>query len=215
SVRLVGSSVSGTGRVEVLHNGYWGTVCTEGWGLKAAMVTCQMLGYKGASLSSCQGNCGRGQGPIWLSGLQCQGTEASLAECSHNGWGKHKCDHSMDAGGPSTWTSSPVPEVKTPIVRLTNGSTPTEGRVELLYGNQWGTVCDDNWGIPDADVICHMLGLPGAVKAVTAGHYGAGSLPMGLDEVGCHGNESDIWDCASDGWGKHDCAPNEAAGVVC
>ena len=44
-------------------------------------------------------------------------------------------------------------------IRLQGGANPSEGRVEICNNNQWGTVCDDFWGGPDANVACRQLGL--------------------------------------------------------
>ena len=43
-------------------------------------------------------------------------------------------------------------------IRLRGGRNLGEGRVEICNNNAWGTVCDDAWGTPDANVACRQLG---------------------------------------------------------
>ena len=43
-------------------------------------------------------------------------------------------------------------------LRLRGGSSPLEGRVEICFNDEWGTVCDDGWGTQDANVACGQLG---------------------------------------------------------
>ncbi|MGH0132245.1 UNVERIFIED_CONTAM: hypothetical protein FKN15_049482 [Acipenser sinensis] len=77
-------------------------------------------------------------------------------------------------------------------VRLVGGQTPYEGRVEVYYSGEWGTVCDDNWDLAAAHVVCRSLGLKNASEAVVGGTFGPGSGRIMLDDVSCQGTESSL-----------------------
>lgn len=97
-VRLVNGTSRCAGRVEVLHNQQWGTVCDDGWDLSSAQVICRELGC-GVALSATKGaQFGKGQDPIWLDDVKCKGTEAALRDCRLKPWGEHNCNHGEDAG---------------------------------------------------------------------------------------------------------------------
>jgi len=100
-------------------------------------------------------------------------------------------------------------------VRLADGSSSTEGRVEVSVNGVWGTVCDDYWSIENANVVCNMLGLPQATAAPKGESFGSGSGPIWLDDVKCFGNESSLFLCKRADLGVKDCAHLEDTGVVC
>lgn len=100
-------------------------------------------------------------------------------------------------------------------VRLADGSSSREGRVEVSVNGVWGTVCDDHWSTENANVVCNMLGLPQATSAPRGESFGSGSGPIWLDDVNCFGNESTLFLCKRADLGVKDCAHLEDTGVVC
>ena len=97
-------------------------------------------------------------------------------------------------------------------IRLVGGSGPHEGRVEVYRNNTWGTVCDDDWNLQDAAVVCHQLGY---INATAALGFGAGSGPILFSELTCIGNESIITECHHLLTGVRHCTHSEDVGVVC
>ncbi|XP_026118456.1 deleted in malignant brain tumors 1 protein-like [Carassius auratus] len=221
NVRLVGGHSSCAGRVEVLHRGQWGTVCDDSWDMADAAVVCRELDCGEPVDALSDAHFGQGSGPIWMSYVMCTGSESTLKNCGSRGWGKHNCDHSEDAGiicsgkqlqtGPQCQMSGWL-EVHTALgdfntVRLVGGNSPCSGRVEVHHDGQWGTVCDDDWDLTDAEVVCREVGCGEALNAVYGAYFGQGSGPIWMDEmlVGSGG------DCA----GRLEVFHNGSWGTVC
>nr|P30204.3 RecName: Full=Macrophage scavenger receptor types I and II; AltName: Full=Macrophage acetylated LDL receptor I and II; AltName: Full=Scavenger receptor type A; Short=SR-A; AltName: CD_antigen=CD204 [Mus musculus] len=98
TVRLVGGSGAHEGRVEIFHQGQWGTICDDRWDIRAGQVVCRSLGYQEVLAVHKRAHFGQGTGPIWLNEVMCFGRESSIENCKINQWGVLSCSHSEDAG---------------------------------------------------------------------------------------------------------------------
>ena len=119
-------------------------------------------------------------------------------------------------------------------LRLVNGQSQFEGRVEICLNNVWGTVCDDSWYSSDARVVCRQLGygtesilhnlymiyfivhifhVNSVAISFSNAYFGQGTGPIHIDNVGCSGSESVLVQC------NHltidNCVHAEDAGVRC
>ncbi|XP_069044358.1 deleted in malignant brain tumors 1 protein-like [Lepisosteus oculatus] len=205
-LRLMGGVSNCSGRVEVLYGGSWGTVCDDSWDLRDAQVVCRQLGCGEAVSAGTEASWGEGNGTVWLDEVTCRGSELHLWDCEHAALGQSDCRHKEDAG-----VSCAKPE----RIKLSGGPSACSGRVEVLYGGSWGTVCDDSWDLRDAQVVCRQLGCGEAVSAGTEASWGEGNGTVWLDEVTCRGSELHLWDCEHAALGQSDCQHRRRAGVRC
>ncbi|CAI8021146.1 Neurotrypsin, partial [Geodia barretti] len=158
--------------------------------------------------------------PIRRTNVVCAGNEDSLSECSFNGAdGDPTCTHRDDV----IIMCATQSECNEGDVRLVDGQTSTDGRVEVCLEGFWGSVCDDRWDSRDAQVVCRQLNFNGR-KFLLSGassypllNFGANqSSTIHLDDVHCIGSEERITDCSHSGIGINNCrAGTEEAGVIC
>nr|CAH7761024.1 unnamed protein product [Callosobruchus chinensis] len=166
-----------------------------GWGIH----DCQDLEIVGVVCKTPEEKCGKG---FW----KC----ATTSECVPL---KFMCDDlndcSDDSDEDSQYCEAP------PEIRLVNGSSSHEGRLEVSHYGIWGTICDDDFNEDAAKFVCKRLGYKGASTVKKDSYFGAGTGPIWLDQVSCAGEELDLKDCTTWDWGEHNCDHNEDVGVIC
>ncbi|KAI4898536.1 hypothetical protein NFI96_007899 [Prochilodus magdalenae] len=205
SVRLVNGDSRCAGRVEVLHRGQWGTVCSYNWDLRDAAVVCRELRC-GEAVNALRGaHFGPGSDPIWMDNVGCSETESTLKHCRSVGWGQHFCNHDWDAGVICSGR----------ISRLTDGFHLCSGRVEVLYGETWSTVCDADFDQQDAEVVCRELGCGLPVEVLGGAAFGRGEVQVWSNMLHCRGNESEMYFCPVSSSLKHNCSHDSDVGLVC
>ncbi|XP_068433617.1 scavenger receptor cysteine-rich type 1 protein M130-like [Clinocottus analis] len=301
-IRLMNGTGRCSGRLEIYHDGQWGTICDDRWGMQEGTVVCKEMNCGSALSVKYNAHFGRGHGQVWLDDVECTGHEKSLGDCPHRGFGEHDCDHNEDASvicsetvrlvngtdrcsgrvevyhnghwgkmcnnwgneeatvvcqelscglpkksdeifyfgdsalrGLTSRCSGNVSSISqctlqeytgkcigaslscagSPPLRLVNGTDRCSGRVEVMYDNQWGTVCDDEWDIKDAQVVCRAMDCGTAQTAKASAFFGQGDGDIWLDDVGCLGNETSLLHCRHPSLGENNCGHGEDAGVVC
>ncbi|XP_066575805.1 lysyl oxidase homolog 3A isoform X2 [Amia ocellicauda] len=197
-VRLKGGAKIGEGRVEVLNNNEWGTVCDDRWSLQAASVVCRELGFGSAKEALTGARMGQGMGPIHMNEVNCNGQEKSIWDCQFKNITSEDCQHAEDA---SIKCNIPYMAYENTI-RLTGGRTRYEGRVEVVTVDNngtesWGIICGEGWGTREAMVVCRQLGLGFANHGLQIRIVGGRSTYEGRVEI----KRGSKWGTVcSDGW---------------
>ncbi|XP_053700873.1 lysyl oxidase homolog 3B isoform X2 [Synchiropus splendidus] len=214
NVRLKGGAQPGEGRVEVLKDNEWGTVCDDRWNLQSASVVCRELGFGSAKEALTGARMGQGMGPIYMNEVKCVGQERSIWNCPFRNITSEDCKHSEDA---AVRCNLPHMGLENTI-RIVGGRSTYEGRVEVQVGSKWGTVCSTGWTTKEAMVVCRQLGLGYSMHAITETWYWDSSniTDMVMSGVKCTGSELALSQCQ-----RHKAvscqksAAKFAAGVIC
>nr|XP_046268866.1 lysyl oxidase homolog 3B isoform X2 [Scatophagus argus] len=193
NVRLKGGARLGEGRVEVLKDNEWGTVCDDRWNLQSASVVCRELGFGSAKEALTGARMGQGMGPIYMNEVKCLGQERSIWNCPFKNITSEDCQHMEDAG---VRCNIPYMGFENSI-RIVGGRSSYEGRVEVQVGSKWGTVCSSGWTTKEAMVVCRQLGLGYAMHAVNETWYWDSSnvTDMVMSGVKCTGTEMSLSQC--------------------
>ncbi|XP_072494127.1 antigen WC1.1-like [Notamacropus eugenii] len=190
--------------VEIWHDGSWGTVCDDLWDLADANVVCQQLGCGSAVAALGGAAFGPGNGTIWLDDVWCKGSESSLWDCPASSWDRSPCVHEEDAD-----------VMCSGFVQLVEGDGPCNGRVEFDSETKWNTVCDWNFTLCTAKVICAVLECGTAVSIMKGAHFGRGNGPILYKEFQCNGSEPFLSLCPMVPLPQGKCSHSMDVGVIC
>uniref|UniRef100_A0A9J7YWS0 SRCR domain-containing protein n=2 Tax=Cyprinus carpio carpio TaxID=630221 RepID=A0A9J7YWS0_CYPCA len=205
SVRLVNGNNPCAGRVEVLHDGQWGTVCHRDWDITDAAVVCRELDCGTAVKATSNAYFGQGSGPISMALVGCSGSETALKDCRSDSQYAQLCNHNQDAGVVCSEKG----------LRLVDGFHLCSGRVEMLRTEGWGSVCDAAFDQQDAEVVCRELDCGAPVQVLGAAAFGKGKGRVWSEEIQCRGDESQIDICQRSSSQMHSCSHDNDVGVIC
>uniref|UniRef100_A0A3P9JJK6 SRCR domain-containing protein n=1 Tax=Oryzias latipes TaxID=8090 RepID=A0A3P9JJK6_ORYLA len=206
SVRLENGSSRCSGRLEVKSNNSWSSVCEDDFDLLDAEVVCRELGCGAPSVLQ-RALYGEAEAPILTREFLCEGHESVLLDCGSS-WRKTKaCPPDKAVGLTCSGEAANS-------VRLENGSSRCSGRLEVKSNNSWFSVCEDDFDLLDAEVVCRELGC-GAPSVLQGALYGEAEAPILTREFLCEGHESVLLDCGSSWRKTKACPPDKAVGLTC
>uniref|UniRef100_A0AAY4CNI7 Lysyl oxidase homolog n=1 Tax=Denticeps clupeoides TaxID=299321 RepID=A0AAY4CNI7_9TELE len=212
------------GVVEVKYKEGWAHICNVGWTAKNSRVVCGMMGFPAENGTLARRDSNPQPSDCEIRSVACTGNEVHLSACAAQFVSANETALCV-GGGPAAVRCVPGPQFAqtksqkrrrtSPLARLKGGARVGEGRVEVLKGAAWGTVCDDRWNLQSASVVCRQLGFGSAIEAPTGARMGQGVGPVYMNEVQCRGDERSLWDCPHKAITSEDCQHMEDASVKC
>uniref|UniRef100_A0A3B3Z157 SRCR domain-containing protein n=1 Tax=Poecilia mexicana TaxID=48701 RepID=A0A3B3Z157_9TELE len=100
-------------------------------------------------------------------------------------------------------------------VRLVQGTNRCSGRLEVKTNQSWSSVCEKDFDLQDAEVVCREIGC-GSPSVLQGALYGEAEAPVGSREFLCEGSESALLTCSSRKSSvRNSCSPGQAVGLTC
>ncbi|XP_078471974.1 scavenger receptor cysteine-rich domain-containing protein DMBT1-like isoform X1 [Lampetra planeri] len=198
TLRLVDGLYSCQGRVEILQNGTWESVCF--YYPYISYAVCEELG------------CGQSY-PYYYYGVEgyntalvasCTGLENSLSQCTlsqenrycrGDNWDTMKSYVSCSAAG----------------LRLVGGNNRCEGRMEVQKNGMWGELCSSTLDRNIGDGICRLLGCGWSLAYGNLSAFGQGNGTIFPDNLNTVGNR--IYENLA--YGTNDCNHFQTAAIIC
>ncbi|KAK7916758.1 hypothetical protein WMY93_012519 [Mugilogobius chulae] len=175
SVRLSGGPGRCSGSLEVLVDQMWSSVCAEDFGQTEAEVVCRELDCGGVSeLQRALFTEGSAVGRSF----HCNGAETALKDCESS---ETRCS----AAANITCTDS---------VRLSGGPGRCSGSLEVLVDQMWSSVCAEDFGQTEAEVVCRELDCRGVSELQRALFTEGSAVGRSFH---CNGAETALKDCES------------------
>ncbi|XP_040203924.1 antigen WC1.1-like [Rana temporaria] len=200
-----------SGKVKIFSNELWSTVCATEWSAAEEAVLCKQQGCGPAlelvEVKKVVFRRGVTTPHTNFRNVHCSGSETHLSQCSTVMSRGYKC-YSWEA----LVSCSPTGVSE---VRLEGGPHSCSGRVEVQYKKRWGTVCDQDWDLSDAEVVCRQVGCGPAVQAPGGAHFGPGNGDIWLEKVFCNGTETELSHCGAVMSKKNLCVHSQDASVIC
>ena len=97
---------------------------------------------------------------------------------------------------------------------MARGTSTNNGRVEIWKDGYWYTLCDEEWDLDVAHVVCRNLGYLRAINATKESFFGVSSNKI-LGRLKCDGDVSSTESCTPQLWDVPTCNNYKEAGVVC
>ncbi|XP_030044252.1 deleted in malignant brain tumors 1 protein [Microcaecilia unicolor] len=200
------------GHLKVTVGSKSGAVCSKAWGSQDNAVVCKELKCgaamemprDGPTVPSPSGN-------KLLTSAFCSGSESQLSKCgAQMESGTAACAEFGEA------EVSCAPNSGSLGLRLMDGVSSCDGRVEVQYDGTWGSVSRFHWDMAEAQVVCRQLRCGEARRVMLDSHFGPGPDVMWLKATYCSGSETQLSDCGlliSSRMPPSD--PRDTVGIIC